>query len=159
MKKIITLFLVLCAWTLQAQSLQSQVLANGGMHGETPGGIGLCWTLGGQIETTTLSNASTTLTQGFIQPEYCATLITDISTADYDISIYPNPTKDYLQIQLEPGKQLIAKLINPIGQQLWESKINGSLQVSTSQLEEQVYFLQFYTPDHQLVGTYKILKH
>jgi hypothetical protein len=112
------LSLFLCANT-HAQSICSQVFGSAGNTLPPLGGYSISFTIGEPVSTT-FANGTTTLTQGFHQPEKC--IILSVSTQpEYDLGaflVYPVPARDALQINwVTPlPEPLVAYVYNTFGQ-------------------------------------------
>ncbi|NOR75052.1 MAG: T9SS type A sorting domain-containing protein, partial [Draconibacterium sp.] len=74
---------------------QTVISANGGT--ETAAGTQVSWTIGEPI-TATISDGTTTLTQGFHQSNLTVTAINNIQIAGVEIKVYPNPTSDFVTV-------------------------------------------------------------
>ncbi len=94
MKNLIGLIVLTLLFTgnLQAQKVVS---ANGGTA--TAAGTQVSWTIGEPI-TATVTDGTTTLTQGFHQTKLTVTAVDDIQIAGLEIKVYPNPTSDYVTV-------------------------------------------------------------
>ena len=95
MKKSIILIAVLVQITTANVFAQEVISANGGTA--TAAGTEVSWTIGEPI-TATVSDGTTTLTQGFHQSKLTVTVINDIQIAGVEIKVYPNPTSDYVTV-------------------------------------------------------------
>ncbi len=94
MNNLIGLIVLILLFTgnLQAQKVIS---ANGGTA--TAAGTEVSWTIGEPI-TATVSDGTTTLTQGFHQTKLTVTAVNKIQVAGVEIKVYPNPTSDYVTV-------------------------------------------------------------
>jgi hypothetical protein len=72
--------------------------------------------------------------------------------------VYPNPVKDQLNISVtrRDGKTSVVQLINPAGQQLWQRKVAGTIQIEMAKYANGIYLLQ--VDDGTSKKTYKINK-
>ncbi|MBE0654801.1 MAG: hypothetical protein IH594_13445, partial [Bacteroidales bacterium] len=96
MKKIV-LFSVAMLIGL-AISAQQVVSSGGGSKSAT--GVQISWTLGEPV-IETFSSGSTILTQGFHQSKLSATPVTDLLFPEMELTVFPNPTQDYVIIQFK----------------------------------------------------------
>ncbi|MCH8319134.1 MAG: hypothetical protein IIA88_11690, partial [Bacteroidetes bacterium] len=84
---------------IYSQSISPEVYAASGEY-YTSANATLSWTIGeGVIETFTGANAI--LTQGFQQSLYTITSIEEVSDNNYQISVYPNPATDFININVQ----------------------------------------------------------
>ncbi|MCW3106710.1 MAG: type sorting protein, partial [Segetibacter sp.] len=74
------------------------------------------------------------------------------------INVYPNPVKDVLNISVsrQDGKPSDVRLMNAFGQQLWQKKVNGTVQVDMKTWASGTYIVQ--VNEGSAVATYKIQK-
>jgi hypothetical protein len=97
MKNIFTIFLVILTGTVfntNAKAQELNVIAGSGTYTETSGGS-VAWTLG-EVVTATLVYPNHAVTQGFHQSDL---IVVGIETYnELDISVYPNPTRDFINI-------------------------------------------------------------
>lgn len=85
-----------------AQSLSPQVISSSGTSFAN-GSNQLDWTLG-ELSTSSLTNGSNSLSQGFHQPNLSITSIDNFDET-YGLTIFPNPAIDLLQIQFEKANE------------------------------------------------------
>ena len=161
MKTKLTLIFALCTCMMQAQSINHWVIGSTGDHYDGDN-FSLYWTVGEPaVETIPNDNPQTGdyLTQGFHQYEENTPVSVDEVLAEaYGIQVFPNPAMEHLNIKVTSAKPVRAVLSGTLGQQIWQRNINGTLQVSTATLSEQVYFLHCYTDVGEWIGTYKIVR-
>ena len=81
-----------CATSLQAQ----EAVSTAGNHGKTTSGS-LSWTVGEPV-IKTITDGTNTLTQGFQQSRLTITAISDLKIPGIELSVYPNPTNNFLSI-------------------------------------------------------------
>jgi hypothetical protein len=145
---------------INAQSLQPNVIACSGNFA-TSTTCSMTWTLG-EVMTDTYSSAGNFLTQGFNQPD------TDFATSlisirpDENIRVYPNPTINYLTINLHdvPGNHII-HLYNTLGQLIIEENIPAGqqeLRISIGDLVNGLYLLNIINPESNSSSSFKISK-
>jgi hypothetical protein len=68
------------------------------------------------------------------------------------IEVYPNPAKDYITINTEPGKATEVRIYNTIGQEvLWIEKYNGA-RIYLASLKTGVYYAVVYDNKRKLLG-------
>lgn len=125
MKKLyfITFFLA-GALSSTAQSLASSVIASSGDQFTSASGF-LDWTLG-EIMTETYQQNNYFFTQGFQQP---ATIRVTSIEEEESLWVYPNPTKDVLQVKTVENGDYVFEVFNLQGQRIVEQKaqsINGT---------------------------------
>ena len=82
-----------------------------------------------------------------------------------DLSVYPNPTDDYLRIRYRhlKSQDVTAELVDLTGKTKWEEDLqtgyNGSLDIDIRDLEAGLYILRFYdrTSRNENVVSYRIV--
>ena len=83
---------------------------------------------------------------------------------DWNVSVYPNPVKDFLHLEFEiPEEELCIKIIDVSGRILFIQEartfINGSTdEIDMSAYEPALYLLQIYSPDLKTHKVYRIQK-
>jgi len=141
----IILISVLLSLNLAAQSISPQVVASSGNYMES-GNYSLSCTLGEPI-IATAESGTTTLTQGFQQPSYNVTSITQNNLSGFEVNVFPNPTSDYITISWKTettsgveiflydmsGKLITAKTL---------SSTDQKASVNLSQLASEQYIME-----------------
>lgn len=160
--KSLGLFVVAMALATMAISQTASpelVSSGGGSFNNTS--YRLDWSIG---ECVTLTHGAETymLTQGFHQSSYEITAIGSLPDARVDISVYPNPTTNFITLNLSGQKSfgdLSALIITDInGKVLLQEKINGfEKQLDFSSYPAGVYFLTL-KQGGQLIKSFKIIK-
>ncbi len=155
MKKIFyVIIFILASPALFAQ----EVTSSAGNYTEA-GGVQLSWTLGEPV-IETVTNGNTILTQGFHQTNLTVTAIGQLQAADMSLKVYPNPTSDFIKIELENET-------GPINYSLFD--LNGKLifqdiitdinaKIPMSNYETGVYFLEVSNKNKRVLQTFKIVK-
>ncbi len=161
MKKIIlTLLPFAGAAVVNGQSISPQVIASAGTH-YSAGNAQLSWTVGEPI-ITTVSNGSNTITQGFHQTLLNVTSVEEQSIAGVNVTVFPNPTSDVLNINLTNNlKDLQLDLFDMSGKLLQARKIGAAesnLQISMNEYARANYLLRVYSVDGGVNYTYKVQK-
>jgi len=116
----------------------------------------------GQVVYLVHTGTTGSVAEGVQQP-YEISVATAIEVAKgitLSVSAYPNPTSDYLQLQVESKKlkDFSFKLFDVYGKLLQEHKNIGTVtQIEMSQYKSGVYFLKVLT-NNQWIKTFKIIK-
>jgi hypothetical protein len=135
-------------------------VASAGTH-FTGSNAQLSWTIGEPV-TTTLSNGSNTITQGFHQTLLTVTAVNEQTVAGIDVTVYPNPTSDLVNIQLSNNKKdLQLDLFDLNGKLLQTRKINAdqsNVQLGMAEYAIAHYVLRIYSSDASVNYSYKIQK-
>ena len=115
----------------------------------------------GQVVYTTATGSNGSVAQGVQQP-YEIQVVTGVNetTINLEMSVYPNPTTNYLQLKVESEQleSLTYQLIDLQGKVIASEEvtaINTSITMET--LPKAVYFLNV-TDNNQLIKTFKIIK-
>lgn len=80
---------------------------------------------------------------------------------DTNISIYPNPTKDYLAVKINSeviNKDASVKIFNTQGQQVYGKASNSEAQIDVSQLINGIYFLEVNDSEIVYKNKFSIIK-
>ena len=127
----------------------------------------LSWTIG-EVITETVSNGNYTLTQGFQQPHYNITSIPDDPNIKNepigDISVYPNPVGDQLNVSFKDMKQdnIMITVFDLHGKMLFNDfaeNTNSVKQINMSNVAKGNYVIRFATKDGKMLKSFKIIKY
>jgi len=117
--RILTNIFFLLLFVAGSATAQTVVSANGGTA--TAAGIEVSWTIGEPI-TETVTDGTTTLTQGFQQSKLTVTAINDIQITGVEIKVYPNPTSDYVTVHFSKMMEKPTYLLFDLSGRLIEQK-------------------------------------
>ena len=162
MNRILALLItIIWGFVGNAQSISPKIVAS---VGKTQQGLSMQidWTLG-EIAITAIQNPSVMVTQGFHQPAYLITSINTLPTALGQIKVFPNPTSDWIEMNLKFQKirTVQIKLVDVRGRLIWSKTQNGLQfleQVNMHNFPNGNYFLSFSIDDFQFLQTYKVQK-
>jgi hypothetical protein len=159
MKTKFLIFFVLFVNHTQGQSLGRYIIGSFGDFSSTSSGTTLSSTLG-EITGTTESSHSTFITQGFQQPD--ALIITSIFKPKYNnlfISVFPNPTSQYVTIKKDCTQSLYVELTDVLGQVIYSYMFEQrSTEINLQTLSLGTYFLSIKTTNNQFIQSFKIQK-
>lgn len=151
----IVAFMLIVASGLQAQETVS---ATGG--NATGSGGSSSYTVG-QVVYTTNSGSNGSVAQGVQQPYEISTLIgIQINTVNLELSAYPNPTTDVLQLKVIGDRvgDLSFQLLDMQGKLTKSSKLTSNITtVSMEGLTPAIYFLSVIN-NQEIVRTFRIIK-
>jgi len=125
---------VMIAFFLSWIAVQAQeVVSTAGSYGETTSGS-LSWTVGEPV-IETITDGTNTLTQGFQQSRLTVTAINDLKVPGIELSVYPNPTNNFLSIEVKTDKQrdLLLSLFDINGRLILQKKMAGNKQTINMQ--------------------------
>ncbi len=154
MKNFLVLFLMLFISELSAQ----EVFSSGG-DTKTVAGHELSWTIGEPVRNT-ISGNKTIITQGFQQSKLLVTPISEITSSNIEIKVYPNPTHSFILIQVNklPGK-MCYRLYDSNSRLLQTKPITSEkTEVILKNYTEGIYFLKLFNNNNQPLQNFKILK-
>tara|TARA_B110000467_G_C18252549_1_gene441351 strand:- start:278 stop:709 length:432 start_codon:yes stop_codon:yes gene_type:complete len=136
------------------QSATQKLLSTGGSSHEN--GAGIVEYSIGEISIETYANGST-MTQGFHQGFLRVSAVNEHALSD-NIKVYPNPTKDWLNIDFEKPTDGQLRLTDMNGKLVLESAIKSKQQhqFNIQQLAQGTYFLSLVIDNKQ--ATYQIQK-
>ncbi len=150
-------FLLLSLGGLQAQEA---VITSGGEA--TGNGGTVSYSIGQVAYTAVGTNGS--VTQGVQQVYEISTVLgVEFTNITIEVSIYPNPTTDYLTLKVEdneqsPNKELNYQLYNMEGKLVENKKITGgSTTINMEELRSSTYLLQI-TNSQTTLKTFRIIK-
>lgn len=139
-------------------SYAQQILSSSGATGQNSSGS-ISYTLG-ELVITTQTNGTNTITQGFHQTQIIVTAISEPSGTGFSMTVFPNPTNDFVTLKIEKGEiqNLEFILFDAQGRFLLQKELTGSEQkVSFEQLNPGNYFLKVSKNGMEL-KTFKIVK-
>ncbi len=153
---ILCLFFIIKGFT---QDLNPEVIATSGEYFSGANGS-LSWTIGEPvIETVTGVNAI--LTQGFQQNTYIIVAIESMQDAHFQISVYPNPASDLINIHLNVQSDVIIELMDIQGKKLSIEKVEANTtlkQLNLNNFAIGSYILRITGTNGNLLKSYKIEK-
>jgi len=114
------------------------------------------WSIG-ECVTSTHSVGDYIITQGFHQNIFVITVVEDLET-NINISVYPNPTSDFITILNEKPTSVSIELIDINGKVLLQEKnTKTEKQLDFSPYTRGVYFL-ILKQEEKLIKSFKIIK-
>ena len=158
MQKIILITIGLLLTSLSYSQVASPELISSAGDNFSNATYQLDWSIG-ECVTATHSAGSSVITQGFHQDSYIITAIEDLAT-DINIFVYPNPTTNFVSLQIESSKvesmQYILTDIN--GKVLLNAEVlNNIEQFNFSAYTSGIYFLTV-KQENQTIKSFKIIK-
>jgi hypothetical protein len=156
MKKTLLLFVSLACKFSIAQSLAPQVISTSGTS-FNDGVSQLDWTLG-EPAAQTFDNGSNLLTQGFEQPQLTVTAV-NAPAADFELSIFPNPAVDYLQLHFGQLKDAVTvELYTTDGKLLFSRQYSESdMKIAMNEYAAGTYLLAVKNK-RSVTKSYRIIK-
>ena len=160
MKKII--FITLCLFFIIkdfTQDLNPEVIATSGEYFSGANGS-LSWTIGEPV-TETFSGVNAILTQGFQQNTYIIVAIESMQDNNFQISVYPNPASDLINIHLNVKSDVIIELMDIQGKKLSCEKVEANRtlkQLNLNNFAIGSYILRITDTNGNLLKSYKIEK-
>ena len=154
-KKTITsvAFLLLGLGGLQAQET---VTTTGG---EATGTGGIASYTVGQVVYTTATGTNGSVAQGVQQPYEISTEVgINETTINLELSVYPNPTANYLTLKVEKTEGLTFQLYDLQGKVITNKKVNSATTtVAMKNIQTATYFLNV-VKNNQIIKTFKVIK-
>lgn len=146
------------------------LLGLGGLHaqenavttgGEATGAGGTASYSVGQVVYTTATGTNGSVAQGVQQPfEISVTTGVNETSINLEISVYPNPTTNFLSLKVKSEKleSLTYQLIDLQGKVIENKKVNSTTStIKMEELPKAVYFLNVVN-NNQVVKTFKVIK-
>ncbi len=136
---------------------QEVISSAGDFHSN--GNYSLSWTLGEPV-IETYSQGSTVLTQGFQQPILISVSIYENPELNFDISAFPNPTSDFLNVVISNGTyDNMAYFLFDVTGKLIDSRqiVSEQTEILFSHLPVATYYVKIIEKNKEL-KTFKIIK-
>ena len=113
----------------------------------------------GQVVYTSATGTNGSLAQGVQQPYEISTTVGIKETAiTLELSVYPNPTTDYLTLKVDDFETLNFQLIDLQGKIIANKKVtNATTIIKMEELAKALYFLNV-TKNNKVVKSFKIIK-
>lgn len=142
-----------------AQSVTPEVIASAGEHFDN-GTTQLSWTLG-EVMIDTYDNGSNILTQGFHQTNLTVTAI-DEAVSDIRLNLYPNPTSEFLNIELGNNeKDINIQMYDMSGKLMHKDVINAydtKYVLPMQSVATGKYLIQMQSEDGKMNTTHQVVK-
>jgi hypothetical protein len=154
-KKTITSIAVLLLGLGELYAQESPTTAGG----EATGTGGTASYSVGQVVYTTAIGTNGSLAQGVQQPYEISTTVGIKETAiTLELSVYPNPTTDYLTLKVEDNTELNYQLYDLQGKVIENKKVSSTrTSINVENLPNAIYFLNV-VKNNQVVKTFKVIK-
>ena len=156
MKEIIITVLMGVVFTGGAQVVERDVISStGGFYSNGSGQLSVTI---GEVITTTISDGTNELTQGFHQTIITVTNIENHSI-DFEMSVFPNPTSKSVTIRIKELKDNISLTLYGVDGKIILTERIQSLEtnLNVEQFANGIYFLNL-SKDGQFIKLYKVLK-
>ncbi len=144
MRFVVLLLIVTSNSLLYGQSITPTVLSPAG-NDFSNATFSVSTTFGEMTAVTTITGGSSIITQGFHQEPDMATSINTVQLDLEGISVYPNPTKGILTLEIENtgNENYHYYVYNVIGEVMMEKQITPGLsKIDISKMIKGVYFVQ-----------------
>jgi hypothetical protein len=154
-KKTITSIAVLLLGLGELYAQESPTTAGG----EATGTGGTASYSVGQVVYTAATGTNGSLAQGVQQPYEISTTVGIKETAiTLELSVYPNPTTDYLTLKVEDNTELNYQLYDLQGKVIENKKVSSTrTSINVENLPNAIYFLNV-VKNNQVVKTFKVIK-
>ena len=147
-----------------AQSIAPQSVNSGGTKMTQSNGS-LSFTVGELVVLSQKDSDGNTLGGGFTAGATLTTVsIQETDTTVLDVKVYPNPTTDLVNIQINHSTidQVVVTITDLQGKEVYNGKyagISNVIGINTASYETGTYVLSLKNLNYQILGTYKIIKH
>ena len=149
-------------------SITFLLLGLGGLHaqetvttsgGDATGTGGTASYSVGQVMYTTATGTNGSIAQGVQQPyEISVTTGVNKTTINLELSVYPNPTTDYLTLKVEDNTELNYQIYDNHGKVIANKKVTATTStINLESLPKATYFLNVVN-NSQVLKTFKIIK-
>lgn len=147
-KHLLTLAAFALFGALKAQTVMPQVVSSAGGSGQNAQGS-LDWTIGEPV-TATVSDGTSTLTQGFQQPTLLIATAQNENSELVNLLVYPNPTADYVSLKFDQTTetQYNFKVFDAAGKLVSEGKAtSANPRISFQGLASGQYTISLLSPN------------
>jgi hypothetical protein len=147
-----------------AQSIAPQSVNSGGTKMTQANGS-LSFTVGELVVLSQTDSDGNTLGGGFTAGATLTTAsIQETDAAVLDVKVYPNPTTELVNIQINYSSidQVVVTITDLQGKEVYSGKyagISNVIGVNTASYATGTYILALKNLNNQVLGTYKIIKH
>ena len=147
-----------------AQSIAPQSVNSNGTKMTQPNGS-LSFTVGELVVLTQTDSLGNSLGGGFTASATITTVsIQETDAAILDVKVYPNPTTELVNIQINNStiEQVLITITDIQGKEVYAGKyagISNTIGINTASFGVGTYILSFKKTNNQLLGTYKIIKY
>jgi len=157
MKHKITMLAIASCVFANAQTVSSSVISTAGKTSSSSD-VALDWTLG-QAVAGQMSSTDIQLSNGYhSQLDLQFLSITD-ETITASLAIYPNPTMDYVVLDLKPNDEVVVTVYNEVGQNLLTTELNTvQNKINLDQLSSGIYIFTVNSKISNKTNSYKIIK-
>ncbi len=157
MRKILLLTFVISSFYLGTNA--QEVIATSGDYSETTIGS-LSWTIGEPI-IENVSGTNNILTQGFHQSKLTVTTINEIPGLEMNITVYPNPASDYLNVEVKTDqqKEFQINLFDLNGKLIMQKDFSSGKETLDMQNYHPAIYILKVSTNNKEIKTYKIVKH
>ena len=114
----------------------------------------------GQVVYTTNTGTNGSVAQGVQQAfEISTTVGINQTSIHLEVSIYPNPTTDYLTLKTEESENISYQLFNLKGKLIENKKVTtNNTKIQMAELPQAIYFLKV-AKNNRIIKSFKIIKH
>jgi hypothetical protein len=164
MKNLLFLFFTILICELaQSQKLKPEIIsAGGGLMSNA--NVKVTFTIGEPV-TGKILNGSRVLWQGFQQywKISTSTSIAELTTNHFNFNVYPNPTKDFINILLQTSQteSMVISIVDMNGKVFNQQKIVDKItekQIDVANYPSGIYLLRITTVSGKHLGTFKLQK-
>jgi hypothetical protein len=149
---------------INAQSISPQSVNSGGTKMTQANGS-LSFTVGELVVLSQTDSDGNTLGGGFTAGATLTTAsIQETDAAVLDVKVYPNPTTELVNIQINHSTldQVVVTITDLQGKEVYRGKyagISNVIGINTASYATGIYMLNLKNLNNQVLGAYKIIKH
>jgi len=154
---LLSVFIFIISTTF-CQNTNLEVISTGGDYMKKANSS-LSWTIG-EIATETLSDTSNILTQGFQQSKLTVISIKENEIPEFDIKVYPNPTKYLLSIEIDSEEinDFQIMLFDLSGKKISQTKMTEKKKNIDMNIYPTSTYILKITKKEKEISSYKIIK-
>ena len=156
MKKLLTIILFSFSICSFSQSVEIEAISSGGEYLEN-GNISLSTTIG-ELSVENFEQNNIILTQGFQQGFFNITDISTIKKNNIEISLYPNPTTDVVNITCT-AHDCKYSVIDITGKTIFNGELRGYITpITLSNFNSGHFIIEIYSKGNKIEKTFKVIK-
>lgn len=157
MKALIILTFLLLSISFQAQTAQIQTIDNGG-ESVNNNQLQVIYTIGESF-VNEFSNETLLVSEGFINSSILNASLSNNEYKQEGLSIYPNPTVDFLNVSYSSIKSRHYQVFNTLGQKIIETHLQGKTDnIDVRNLSKGIYFLVIQNKENNQFQKLKFIK-
>ena len=88
----------------------------------------------------------------------CDLINSSASLDSYELSVFPNPTSDYINIEYSGTEKLYVEVLDIIGKRISYQQISNRQQINVSDIASDLFIVKVSDENQKLLGIVKVTK-